>query len=70
MSLLLNGYRNITASIAIKIEKAWGIDAEYWMNLQVKYEINLLKKKYKAALEKSRVSKKKKTRLRKLITAA
>ena len=64
MSLLLNGYRNITPVIAIKIEKTWGIDAEFWMNLQVKYDIDLLKKKYKQALQKTKISAKKKLSLR------
>src|ERR1700749_3958622 len=49
MSLLLNGYRNITPVIAIKLEKIWGVDAEFWMNLQVKFDIDTLKKKYKEA---------------------
>ncbi|CAN5159059.1 hypothetical protein BH09BAC5_BH09BAC5_14550 [soil metagenome] len=70
MSLLLNGHRNITPLIAIKIESAWGIDAEYWMNLQVKYDIDLLKKKHKEALKKTRISVKKKRKFKKLITAA
>ena len=70
MSLLLNGYRNITPVIAIKIEKAWGIDAEFWMNLQVKYDIDLLKKKHKQALQKTKISTKKKTKFKKLIKAA
>jgi addiction module HigA family antidote len=70
MSLLLNGHRNITPLIAIKLEKIWGIDAEFWMNLQVKFDIDTLKKKYKQELKKTRISLKKKSKLRKLIAAA
>jgi addiction module HigA family antidote len=70
MSLLLNGHRNITPNIAIKLEKAWGTDAEVWMNLQIRYEINILKIKHKNALKKSKLPGKRKAEFTKLIAAA
>jgi addiction module HigA family antidote len=70
ISLLLNGHRNITPAIAIKLEKAWGTDAELWMNLQIRYEINLLKIKHRDAVKKSKLPVKRKATLRKLIAAA
>ena len=50
VSLLVNGKRNISPAIAIKLEEALGISAEFWMNLQVKYEIDVLKNKYRETL--------------------
>ncbi|MFB6305783.1 MAG: HigA family addiction module antitoxin, partial [Flavobacteriales bacterium] len=41
ISLLLHGKRNITAHIAVLLEKALNIDAEVWMNLQSNYDITL-----------------------------
>jgi HTH-type transcriptional regulator/antitoxin HigA len=70
MSLLLNGHRNITPSIAIKLEKVWGTDAEVWMNLQIRYEINILKIKHRDALQKTKLPVKRKTILKKLIGSA
>ncbi len=39
MSLIINGKRGITVPVAIKLEVLLGIDAEFWMTLQVKYDI-------------------------------
>src|SRR6266566_3853862 len=39
MSLIIHGKRSITVPIALKLEKIFKIDAEIWMNLQVKYDI-------------------------------
>ncbi len=38
---LIMGKRAISADLAILLEHALGIKAEYWMNLQSRYEINL-----------------------------
>jgi HTH-type transcriptional regulator/antitoxin HigA len=43
VSLIIHGKRNITVAIAIKLEDLLNIDAETWMNMQVKYEIELMK---------------------------
>ncbi len=40
---IIHGKRNITAPVALKLEKALDIDAIYWMRLQVKYDIDSLK---------------------------
>lgn len=37
VSQIANCERNITPSIAIKLEYALGIDAEFWLNLQSRY---------------------------------
>ena len=66
ISLLLHGYRNITPSIAVLLEKALGIDAEIWMNLQVKYDIDRVRKKAKHAIDIARIPASQKHKLRKV----
>ena len=45
MSDILKGKRNITEEIALKLENILGISAEFWMHLQVEYNISLLRTK-------------------------
>jgi addiction module HigA family antidote len=45
MSDILKGKRNITEEIALKIEGVLGISAEFWMRLQVEYNISVLRLK-------------------------
>ena len=49
MSYILKGKRNITEEIALKIESKLGISAEFWMRLQVEYNISLLRTKLNSA---------------------
>lgn len=44
---IIKGKRPITADIAILLEKALGIPADYWMKFQSQYEIDLTKIKEK-----------------------
>lgn len=37
---VINGKRNITPQLALLLEKAVGIDADYWMNAQKQYELD------------------------------
>lgn len=41
LSELFKGKRHINARIAIRLEKALDIDAEYWMGLQTAYDLNV-----------------------------
>jgi len=36
---ILRGRRNINAAMAIKLENALGINAEFWMRLQTEYDL-------------------------------
>ena len=45
MSDILKGKKNITEDIALRIESVLGISAEFWMRLQVEYNISLLRAK-------------------------
>lgn len=38
---VIKGKRNITADLAVMLEAALGVDAEYWLNLQKNYELDL-----------------------------
>ena len=43
LSEIIHGKRNLTADLAMKLEKALDIDALTWMRLQVKYEIDTIR---------------------------
>ena len=70
ISLLVHGHRNITPEIAVLLEKALGIDAEIWMNLQVKYDLDRVRKKAQQSISSSKLSTAKKRKLREHIAAA
>lgn len=46
---LLKGKRHISATLALKLEKHFKIDAAFWMNLQVNYDLKLARKQAKVA---------------------
>ena len=47
LSDLFVGKRNISAKIALKIEKELGIAAEVWMRLQMQYDLDTARRKLK-----------------------
>lgn len=49
LSDILKGRRNISAAIALKLEKALGIDAAFWMRLQVDYDLATEREKLELA---------------------
>lgn len=70
ISLIIHGRRNITPQIAIKLELALDVKAEFWMNLQIKYDIDLLKSEYRKSLDKIKLTPSKRAKMGRLITAA
>jgi addiction module HigA family antidote len=46
-SELLHGKRHVAASTALKLEKLLGISAEYWMRVQVYYDLFVERNKEK-----------------------
>jgi len=56
LSELINGKRNITPAIALKLESALSIDAEYWMRLQIRFEIDTIRIKHKNELKRINLS--------------
>ena len=69
VSLIVNGKRSITVVIALKLENIFGIDAGIWMNLQVRYDIAKLKKKYSSSLQKRKIPPETKNRIRRAIAS-
>jgi addiction module HigA family antidote len=63
LSEIIHGKRNLTPVLALKLETALGINAEFWMKLQVEYDINLIRNKYNKLVEKTNVSSTKKAKL-------
>ncbi len=47
MSEIINGKRNITPELVVRLEDALGIKAEFWMKYQVGYEIDRIRIKKK-----------------------
>lgn len=52
-SELLHGKRHIGAYIALRLEKMLGISAEYWMRIQVYYDLFIERSKTKITTEKT-----------------
>jgi len=43
LSEIFAGKRNISAMLAIKLEKFWGISSHYWLGLQMEYDLFVAK---------------------------
>jgi antitoxin HigA-1 len=50
---LLKGKRHVSARIALKLENELGIDAAYWLRLQMNYDLAVAKKEIQLELEKT-----------------
>ena len=70
INLVVHGKRGITVALAIKLEKVFGISAETRMNLQIKYEIDLVKKKHNEELKAKGIKASKKASIRETIAYA
>lgn len=46
---LIKGKRHISAILSLKLEKHLGIDADFWMRLQVDYDLKVARKQLKVA---------------------
>ena len=63
MSEIINGKRNLTPELAVKLEEALEIKAELWMKYQMAYEIDKVRIKNKKAVQKANISAKAKKQL-------
>ena len=70
LSLVLSGKRKINIMLALQLEKVFKIDAETWMNIQVKYDIEKVKIRLSNELETITLSHSKRTGLKKAIRVA
>ena len=45
ISAIVNGKRGITADTALRLERYFGVEAQFWLNLQNEYNLRMLKRK-------------------------
>ena len=48
---LVNGKRNITADTARRLSRYWGNSAQFWLNLQTRYDLEVLEDKCGAKID-------------------
>lgn len=52
ISEIVNGKRAITADTALRLERYFGIEAQFWLNLQTEFDLRIVKRKIGADIEK------------------
>ncbi len=45
ISEIVNGKRGITADTALRLERYFGVEAQFWVNLQSEYDLRMIKRK-------------------------
>ena len=53
ISDIVRGRRGITADTALRLEHAFGVSADFWLNLQSHYELEVARRDAGKAIEKS-----------------
>jgi antitoxin HigA-1 len=48
---IINGHRGITPSTALRLSKFFGMSADFWMNLQLRWDLYLVHKEEQAILD-------------------
>jgi len=43
LSEIINGQASLTAEMAVRLEQAFGVEAEFWLDLQKKFDIRRVK---------------------------
>ena len=51
---IVSGKRGVTPSTALRFAKYFGMSADFWLNLQIKFDLYLVQKKEKQVLERIR----------------
>ena len=51
ISEIVNGKRSITADTALRLERYFGIEAQFWLNLQSEYDLRVMKRKIGSDIE-------------------
>lgn len=52
ISEIVNGKRAITVDTALRLERYFGIEAQFWLNLQTEHDLRIMKRKIGADIEK------------------
>lgn len=45
ISEIVNGKRAISADTALRLQRYFGVEAQFWLNLQTEYELRMMKRK-------------------------
>jgi addiction module HigA family antidote len=45
ISEIVNGKRAITADTALRLQRYFGVEAQFWLNLQTEYNLRMMKRK-------------------------
>jgi antitoxin HigA-1 len=48
---IINGHRGITPSTALRLSKFFGMSADFWMNLQLRWDLYLVHQEEQAILD-------------------
>ncbi len=51
ISEIVNGKRAITADTALRLEKYFGVSAQFWLNLQTRYDLKVARRELWTAIE-------------------
>jgi antitoxin HigA-1 len=51
ISEIVAGKRAITADTALRLERFFGVSAQFWLNLQSRHDLNMARRKLGSALE-------------------
>jgi len=51
ISEIVNGKRSITADTALRLQRYFGIEAQFWLNLQNEYDLRMMKRKVWSDIE-------------------
>ncbi len=52
ISEIVNGKRAITPDTALRLERFFGVEARFWLNLQTEYDVRMTKRKIGSDIEK------------------
>lgn len=45
ISQIVNGKRAITADTALRLQRYFGVEAQFWLNLQTEYDLRIIRRK-------------------------
>ncbi|MCP3960450.1 MAG: HigA family addiction module antidote protein [bacterium] len=51
LSEIINGKRTITADTALRLEKYFGVSAQFWLNLQSRYDLKIARREIWPSIE-------------------
>ena len=51
ISEIVNGKRAITADTALRLQRYFGVEAQFWLNLQTEYDLRMIQRKIWSDIE-------------------